>query len=126
MSNELDLAAIDEAIEDVRSGEQRLAGAQNKLRASVAGWFALRLGIELVDEIREAEEVAFVVVLRDVEVARLHQSADDRVQFEIELLQVFRLARHLGDAEQRGLQHFDASRFRDIAEMPRAAGVLAV
>src|SRR6266550_7934790 len=108
MSNELDLAAIDEAIEDVRSGEQRLAGAQNKLRASVAGWFALWLRIELIDEIREAEEVAFVVVLGDVEVARLHQSSDDRMQFEVELLQVLRLARHLSDAEQGGLQHLHA------------------
>ena len=59
--------------------------------------------VELVDPVGVVDQLPLLVVERDVEVVRVHQLADDGVHRPVELLQVLRRARELGDAVQRGL-----------------------
>ena len=86
MANELDLSVRAQALEYIRRRQQRLACAQNECCASAAGRLAFRSRIELIDEVRIVDDAAFRVVLRDVEVRRLHQRADHFVNLPIEFL----------------------------------------
>src|SRR5262245_32999391 len=56
--------------------------------------------VDRVDEVREVDHPALVVVESDVEVVRVHEFADDRVDLPIEVLHVLGGARRLGDPVQ--------------------------
>ena len=61
------------------------------------------LGINLVAVVREVDQLALLVIERDVEVVRVHQLADDLVDPGVERRHVLGGARRLGDAVQGGL-----------------------
>ena len=58
------------------------------------------VGVDLVDVVRPVDQPALLVVEREIEVAGVHQLADDSVDRPVELLQVAGCARQLGDPVQ--------------------------
>ena len=67
------------------------------------------VGVDLVDVVRPVDQPALLVVERDIEVARVHELADDTVDRPVELLQVVGRARQLGDPVQ-GFLHLGGLR----------------
>ena len=137
-ADQLDLALLDQLERPFVRQQLRLAGPQHvggcppRLPAA-KGIPRVRVGnvgIDLVDVIGEADQLPLLVVERDVEVVRVHQLADDGVHRPVELLQVLRRARELGDAVERGLHllrvaplGLEPSRARPAAAAPpRAPG----
>jgi hypothetical protein len=83
----------------------------------------LRVRVELVDEVGEAEFVGTGVVERHEEVARRQQLADGLVDALEQFRQFVGMVRGLGDAVQRGLHARVAHVVGDVAEAVHAAGV---
>ena len=111
-ADQLDLALLDQFAMTLRCDQLRLAGAEHvsrhPARLAVAEldplvYLGPVLVVELVDVVREVDQLPLLVVEGDVEVARVHQLADDGVNRPVELLQVLRRARELRDAVERGL-----------------------
>ena len=94
-----------------RGAAHRLAVADQPQRQAVAqaggGDFAVGLvdvGVLGVGEVDEAHAVALGVVEGDVEIARVHQLADHKVDAPEHVLHAKAAAGQVGDAVQRGLQ----------------------
>ena len=119
-----DLAAIVQLLEHVRCGEERVPSAQNVCSEAVTDRKVNRLRIVLIDEVGEVDDAALRIDFGDVEVRRVHQLRDRLVNRGVEVVEVLRLAAELRDAEERRLQPLCALRFGDVAEVPRARGVL--
>ena len=116
-ADQLDLTVLDQLERPRIRQKQWLPGSQDvggcAPRVSLAERLPLvRVGevdVDLVDVIRPADQLPRVVVQRDEEVVRVHQRADDGVHLAIELLQVARRARKLGDPVQRRLNLLGAA-----------------
>src|SRR2546428_14005708 len=68
--DELGLAAPLELLVQFGGGEQRLAGAQHVFGQALAESLRRKVRVDLVDEVRKAEQLAGGVVQGDVEVPR--------------------------------------------------------
>ena len=75
----------------VAAAERRPTGLEREIR------------VDVVDAIREVDELPLIVVERDVEVPRIHELPHDLVGRAIELLHVLRGARKLRDPVERAL-----------------------
>ncbi len=117
------LAGRPELLELLRIDQHRLAGADDVGRQSPSHRHAAgRIGIALVDEVGEGEEVTLAVERGDVEVARVHERADDAVDGWVEVVEALDLAAKLGDAEEGRLQDLALHALGDVAEVPGPAG----
>ncbi len=128
--DELHLAALDEGAEDLRGGEEGLAGAEHVLGQSPPGSLGRRRRVPLVGEVGEAQEPRPAVVKCDVEVPRGEHLAQALVDRAEERREVPHRARGLGDAVRaapgrapgaaRARPRAPASRARPRGARPRA------
>ena len=87
------------------AGPQQMGGDPGRV-ADAEGVPEVGVGdvaVDLIHVVREVDRVAFRVIERDIEVVRVHQLADDRVDLPIEVLHVLGGARRLGDPVEGGL-----------------------
>ena len=119
--DELDLTALLELLVQFGSGEQHLAGAQHVFGQALAESLRRKVRVELVDEVREAEQLSGGIVERDVEVPRRHQPAHDLMDRGEQVLEVAGGVGGLGDAVGGELDLLGSFALGDVAEEPDAA-----
>ena len=117
-ADELDFPLANELLEDLRRGQDRLAGPKNVIGETPPQGLGRGRSVVFVHEVREADPVALAVVESDVEVPGRHQLADDRVKRPEELLEARGLVCRLGNPVSRLLQPFGALPLGDVPKAP--------
>ncbi len=117
----LHLSRLLELEEFGRVGQQGLASAEDVVRETPPQGLRPGGGIELVDEIGEAEHSGLVVVHRDVEIAGRHQAADDLVDGTEQLAEAFGRLSDLRDPVDGGADVLRPLPRGDVPEAPDAA-----
>ncbi len=82
----LHFAPVDELGEELRGGEERPPGSDHVLRQAAAERLGGGRRVELVDEVRKAQELLVGVPERDVEVAGVDEVSDEAVDGGVELV----------------------------------------
>ena len=130
LAHALDLALGDEHLPGVLGEQTGLAGAQH-VGGQPAGIArperlpGMRIGqvlVDRVDVVREVDGLAVRVVQGDVEVAGIHELADDLVDRAVEVVHVGGRAGRLGDAVERLLEALAVVGRRPAGRVVRTVG----
>ena len=114
-ADQLHFAAPHQFLKNGWCRQQGFARAQNIFGQAAAQrlWSGSR--IFFIDEVGKAQQLRLRIVERDIEVARIHQLADDVVNGGKKLLQIFGRLAARRDGIQGGVQFLGALLFGDVA-----------
>ena len=112
--DQVDLVELPEPDENLRGGEQRLAGPQDILRESPARGLGGGGAVAFIHEIGEAQDVPAAVVESGVEIPGRDEPGDRLVNRPEELVQVLRRIGRRRDPHDGGVDFFHPLPFRSL------------